>query len=121
MARKRFGFGPAARLVRKGDFEAVFRARHVLRVFPLKLWARPRETGDGSRLGLAVSRKAGNAVRRNRLRRLVREAFRLHRQELDQDWDIVVSIAPGGEMADWPAVRNAFHSAIAKLNAEARP
>ncbi len=36
-----------------------------------------------ARLGMAVSiRAAGNAVSRNRLRRLIRESFRMHRQEL---------------------------------------
>jgi len=35
--------------------------------------------GEESRLGLAVSRKVGNAVRRNRVRRLIRECFRLYR------------------------------------------
>jgi ribonuclease P protein component len=40
------------------------------------------EAGE-ARLGMAVGlRAAGNAVRRNRIRRLIRESFRLHRQEL---------------------------------------
>jgi ribonuclease P protein component len=40
------------------------------------------EAGE-ARLGMAVStRAAGNSVRRNRLRRLIRESFRMHRQEL---------------------------------------
>jgi ribonuclease P protein component len=39
--------------------------------------------GTGPRLGMAVStRVAGHAVNRNRLRRLIRESFRMHRQEL---------------------------------------
>lgn len=40
------------------------------------------EAGE-ARLGMAVGlRASGNAVRRNRIRRLIRESFRLHRQEL---------------------------------------
>ena len=43
-----------------------------------------------SRLGLSVSRKYGNAVKRNRLRRLYREAFRLSKHELPTGLDLVL-------------------------------
>jgi ribonuclease P protein component len=48
-------------------------------------------TADGPRLGLAVATKAvGNSVQRNRIRRLIRESFRLRQRELPA-WDLVVS------------------------------
>ena len=43
-----------------------------------------------SRLGLSVSRKNGNAVHRNRMRRLYREAFRLTKQEMPTGLDLVL-------------------------------
>ncbi|WP_231117018.1 ribonuclease P protein component [Pseudodesulfovibrio alkaliphilus] len=50
-----------------------------------------RESGSGGlRLGLTVSRKMGNAVARNRIKRVVREYFRLHQYDFELPLDIVV-------------------------------
>lgn len=51
--------------------------------------ARGREGGP-TRLGLTVSRRVGNAVVRNRVKRRLREWFREARWELSGTWDIVV-------------------------------
>ncbi len=48
-----------------------------------------RESGP-TRLGVTVSRKVGSAVIRNRIKRLIREAFRLQRHRLPQTLDLVV-------------------------------
>lgn len=45
---------------------------------------------DGLRLGLTVSRKMGNAVARNRIKRVVREFFRLHQHTFESPLDVVV-------------------------------
>jgi len=49
-----------------------------------------RERSCSWRLGLAVTRKSGNAVWRNRIKRVVREFFRLHQRYIPQGLDIVV-------------------------------
>ena len=43
-----------------------------------------------NRLGLTVGTKIGKAVRRNKVRRRLREAYRLHESELRPGWDIVL-------------------------------
>lgn len=49
---------------------------------------------EHSRLGITTSRKVGGAVVRNRWRRLIREAYRLHKAEFPQGYDIVVIVKP---------------------------
>jgi ribonuclease P protein component len=65
------------RLSRSRDFDAVYRHGRSASTRFLVLYWFPREAGEGaSRLGIAVPRKAGGAVTRNRLKRRLREVWR---------------------------------------------
>jgi ribonuclease P protein component len=82
-------FRPAEHLRRPGDFRRVYDRRRSASDGWLIVYA--CENGlPYLRLGLSVSRKVGPAVRRNRLRRLYREAFRLSRAELPTGLDLVL-------------------------------
>lgn len=68
--------------MRKADFDAAYRAGHRHGNAWFTLTARPNGLGH-PRLGLAIAaRTVGNAVARNRLRRLIRESFRLAQDRL---------------------------------------
>ncbi len=76
--------------LRKGvDFARVYALRCAVRSPHLTVFA-ARNQSDSLRVGLSVSKKHGNAVFRNRLKRLLREAFRLARHELPGGLDLVL-------------------------------
>jgi ribonuclease P protein component len=60
------------------------------------------------KLGLTVSRKFGNAVRRNRFKRLVREAFRLEQHKLPTHLLINVRPTPDSANATLEEIQNEF-------------
>ncbi|MEW6584114.1 MAG: ribonuclease P protein component [Nitrospirota bacterium] len=62
-------------LTRRRDFDSVFREGISQTSKHLVIYARPNEL-EINRVGLAVSRKVGKAVARNRIRRLLRESLR---------------------------------------------
>jgi ribonuclease P protein component len=76
-------------LKRPMEFKRVFERRCSVSNATLIVYGVPNALGF-CRLGLSVSRKAGPAVHRNRVRRLYREAFRLSRAELPAGLDLVL-------------------------------
>ena len=81
------------RLRRKSDFDAAYARGRRLGDGFFAVTATMNESG-APRLGLAVAvRVAGNAVARNRIRRIVRESFRVHQHALPP-LDLVVSARP---------------------------
>ena len=78
---KRFQFSKKLRLLRGQEFEHVYGHRCSTADDLLILYATRNDLGF-PRLGLTVSRKVGGAVRRNRWKRIIREAFRVSQHEL---------------------------------------
>jgi len=85
-------FGPHQRLRNRAAFDAVYASRRSRRVGPLLVFVRQSPLATGPRLGLSLPKRIGNAVIRNRIRRCLREAFRLHQQEWPDGVDVVVNV-----------------------------
>jgi ribonuclease P protein component len=89
------------RLSRSAEFERVYRQGRSTANRHLVLYTFPNATTERPRLGLSVSRKVGGAVERNRVKRLLREAFAQTEANLRAGQDVVVVARPGaGELAD---------------------
>lgn len=88
------------RLVRRAEYDVVYREgrRRTSREFTAFL--RPNNL-DLSRFGWSIKKSLGNAVRRNRIRRRLREIVRLHRQEIAPGWDIVIHPRGSAATADF--------------------
>ena len=82
-------FGKKWRLRRRREFLLVQRRGVKLRSRHFLLLLHPNDLGH-VRIGITVSRKVGNAVIRNRIRRLVREVFRQNKGWFPPGWDLVL-------------------------------
>ncbi len=78
------------RLSRSADFDRVIRRGRSVASREFVLYVFPREEEGAARLGLSVSRKVGGAVQRNRVKRLLREAFAAESARLPAGTDAVV-------------------------------
>jgi ribonuclease P protein component len=97
---KRFSFPKKKRLISNSQFKAVLtdgrrRSNGMLMLYMAK------NDLEYSRLGVSVGKSQGNAVVRNRLKRLMREAFRQNQHQIPAGFDYVLMISPR-----WPKKTN---------------
>ena len=114
------------RLSRSGEFERVYREGSSHATRHLVVYAFPRGDDAGPpRLGVSVGRKLGGAVERNRVKRLLREAFWATSDELAPGHDFVIlARPPAGELAERggeEAVEEALRSVLMEAGLARRP
>ena len=93
----RSSFPRSHRLGGKLAFTAVYDARSKESRGPLAVFSRPNGLPH-PRLGLSVSRRVGSAPVRNRIKRLLREAFRAGQHDLPIGYDLVIVVRPHAPM-----------------------
>jgi len=103
------------RLLRHADFEQVYKQgrRHFaahLTVFYLR-----RPEGSGPRLGFTVGKGLGGAVRRNRMKRRLRETVRLHWPEFQAPVDVVINPKRSILQVDFPELGEEISRAFAEI------
>lgn len=111
------GLPPEARLRKRAEFAAFRRTgkRIHTKHFIVVLARSDKEDQPSGppRLGIVASRKVGRAVKRNRVKRLIREFFRTHRDRLPRGQDLLVIARPAA--AELDATRTARELAEALI------
>jgi ribonuclease P protein component len=120
----RFGFPKSSRILHTAEFRATYDQGFRISgpLFAAFCRARPGSellSGEtriiGPRLGLTVPRAIGGAVVRNRIKRRLRAAFRLHRGKIGPQWDIVLNPRRAALDASFSDIEKAFELLIKKM------
>ena len=108
-------FSKKERLRKRKEFQHVFDNGERYGNNQLKIYA--MSNGNSvSRLGLVVGRKFGNSPRRNRFKRILREAYRLNKSLLESGADIVVIPRPGLTELTLKVVEEKFKIILIQIN-----
>lgn len=105
--RGEFSFSPADRIRKKSEYAAVFADSRKVGGRFFVCYLAPQEQ-PGSKMGLAVSRKVGKAVTRNRIKRYLREFFRTHRHQFTIPCRLIVVARPPAAELDYAACVHAM-------------
>jgi ribonuclease P protein component len=104
------------RLAFRRDFQKVYRFGRSVANSQFVLYQNSRKEDGPSRLGISVSKKVGNAVVRNRIRRVVKEIVRLRLSELKTGLDLVlIARKPVAEM-DYHQIEKSLNHILKKAD-----
>jgi ribonuclease P protein component len=95
------------------DF-ATLAADGATRSHPLLVARTRRNDLDATRFGFAIGRRLGGAVKRNRVRRRIREALRAMAPAFQPGWDILIIARPPIVEADHDALVGALKDVLAR-------
>lgn len=110
------GLPPQRRVLRSADFSRIERQGKRASGQLLVLIARDRRDGRPGRVGFTVSRKVGNAVVRNRVRRRLRDIIRRRKHWLDAR-DLVVIVKPEAAGATCALLTEQLSALLLRLHA----
>jgi len=98
----KYDFPAACRLKKEKDIKAVLARQDIFRGKRLIFYRAENNSGqDGEadkihRFCIMAPRKCGNAARRNRIKRIIREILRINRYRIEVGYDYIIRIDPAG-------------------------
>ena len=108
---KSFSFSQKNRLLNRADFVNLNRTGKRLHTEHFTIILKRNRWGI-TRLGVAVSKKTGIAVKRNRIKRLLRECYRLHKSLFPQNYDIVIAAKKDASYLDLRKIKAELSEAL---------
>ncbi len=89
------------------DFQTVYQDKRSFANKYFVMYVRKNGT-DRNRVGISVSKKVGNSVIRHRVKRLIRESYRLQEKMFHSGWDIVIVARPSAAEMDFQQAKSAL-------------
>jgi len=99
---KKLAFGRARKIKKRGEISRLFKEGRRWECSCFTLIYEENALGYG-RLGVIVSKKLGNAVERNRVKRMFREVYRCNVRNSPPFFDILIKPRPGVKTGFWDA------------------
>lgn len=109
------GLRPEERIRKKNDFSSLYKKgyRYRGRYFNLVYYS---SNLSYSRMAVVVSRKVGNAVERNKVKRRLRDLFRRNKGLLKEALDMLIIAKPEIRDLSWPALKAEYSRAVSSLS-----
>lgn len=111
--KKGFSFRKSERILSPIDYTKVRKTGKRIHTRSLTLFVASNKLGI-RRIGLAVSSKVANSVGRNRVKRLIREVFRLDKAMFPEGCDVLISVKDAGRLESLSSVAQEFSGAFKK-------
>ncbi|NNE01054.1 MAG: ribonuclease P protein component [Pirellulaceae bacterium] len=100
-------FKKSQRVIKSGEFTMILRQGTCVADGVIVLFASPSAPEQPPRIGITIPKKVGNAVTRNRWKRLIRESYRTQQEQIPRGIDLIVRPKRGAEPS-WESIRKSI-------------